>query len=102
MVKDKNLTFDNIVFSKNMFEDGISGKIQFDNGVVMSIIAGKYYYSNPREAKFHSDDFISFEVAIFDVEDNFITMEFAPDAGNDVLGWMSREDINNLIKKINK
>lgn len=102
MVKDKNLTFDNIVFSKNIFGDGISSRTQFDNGVVLSIIAGKGAYSNPREAKFHSDDFRSFEVAILDGEGNFITMKFAPDAGDDVLGWMSREDINELITKINK
>jgi hypothetical protein len=102
MVKDKDLTFDNIVFSKNMFGDGISAKVLFDSGVVMSIIDGKGAYSNPREAKFHSDDFSSFEVAVLDVEGNFITKEFAPDHHDDVLGWQSREDINELITKINK
>lgn len=102
MVKNKNLTFDNIIFSKNRFGDGISAKVQFDNGVVMSIIAGKGAYSNPREAKFHSDDFRSFEVAILDVEGNFITRDFVPDAHDDVLGWVSREKINELITKIEK
>ena len=48
------------------------------------------------------DDFSSFEVAIFNPQGDWATKEFFPDHNDDVLGWQSREDINNLIKKINK
>ena len=60
----------------------------------MSIVAGKGLYSLPRDAGDSPDNFLKFEVAIFDEDGNFVM-----DDGNDVLGWQSRSDIDELIKK---
>jgi hypothetical protein len=47
-------------------------------------------------------DFINdFEVAIFDKKNNdFITKFFHPDASDDVMAYMSKEDLEVLINKV--
>ena len=84
------------------WQDGVSSSPKFDNGFELSIVAGPGKYSSPKDKSNSPDDFSSFEVAIFDPQGNWATKEFFPDNGDDVIGWQSREDINNLIKKINK
>ena len=84
------------------WQDGVSSSPKFDNGFELSIVAGPGKYSSPKDEGDSPDDFSSFEVAIFDPQGNWATKEFFPDDVEDVIGWQSREDINNLIKKINK
>ena len=84
------------------WQDGVASSPKFDNGFELSIVAGPHKYSSPKDESNSPDDFASFEVAIFDPQGNWATKEFFPDHNDDVLGWQSREDINNLIKKINK
>jgi hypothetical protein len=49
-------------------------------------------------------DFINnFEMAIFDTESGeFVTKFFYPEAGNDVVGYMSGEDLETLLNKVLK
>jgi hypothetical protein len=49
-------------------------------------------------------DFINdFEVAIFDKEnDEFVTKFFYPEASDDVIGYMSGEDVESLVNKVLK
>ena len=84
------------------WQGGISSSPKFDNGFEMSIVAGPGKYSSPKYVGDSPDDFSSFEVAVFNPQGDLVTKEFFPDHNGDVLGWQSREDINNLIKKINK
>lgn len=86
----------------NSWQDGVSSSPKFDNGFEMSIVAGPGKYSSPRDKGDSSDDFSSFEVAIFNPQGDWVTKEFFPGHNDDVMGWQSREDINNLIKKISK
>ena len=72
----------------------------FDNGITISVQASKINYSTPREDLTSSDQFSSFEVAIWGEDGEFITKEFVPDAGDDVLGWQDRDEINTLMDKI--
>jgi len=84
------------------WQDGVAATQKFDNGFELSIVAGPGKYSSPKDKSNSPDDFSSFEVAIFNPQGDWATKEFFPDHNDDVLGWLSREDINNLIKKINK
>ena len=86
----------------NSWQDGVSSSPKFDNGFGMSIVAGPGKYSSPKDEGDSPDDFSSFEVAIFNPQGDWVTKEFFPGHNDDVMGWQSREDINNLIKKISK
>ena len=76
---------------------GVGATQTFDNGIAISVQASKVNYSTPREDLTSSDQFSSFEVAIWGENGEFITKEFVPDAGDDVLGWQGRGEINALM-----
>jgi hypothetical protein len=79
---------------------GVGAQYTFDNGITISVQASQVNYSTPRENLGSPNDFSSFEVGMWDAN-GWVTKELVDDAGDDVLGWQSREDINNLIKKVN-
>jgi len=87
-------TFKDISWKQHRVGKGaIQGLLMLDNGIELSIVAGEFFYSTPRKNLGTPDAFSSFEVAVFDVNGNFIP------ADNDmVLGWQSREDIDKLIQ----
>ena len=93
--------FKDLVFHSNI-SGGINSRTDFDNGFSISVIAGRMAYSTPREDKDSSDDFSSFEVAVFAPDGEFTREFFPEDHIDDVLGWQSRKDINSIIEKINK
>ena len=83
-------TFEDITWSKHQIGiNAIQGLLMLDNGIELSIVAGKGMYSTPREDLGSPDLYSSFEVAIFDKKGNMV---------DDVLGWKSKEDINILIQ----
>ena len=90
-------TFKDIIFKQHKVGKGnIQGLLMLDNGIELSVVAGTGMYSagktGVREAVDNVKDVSSFEVAVFDQDGEFI-------GGDMVLGWQSREDINELIKK---
>ena len=87
-------TFKDISWKQHRVDKGaIQGLLMLDNGIELSIVAGRFFYSTPRKDLGTPDAFSSFEVAVFDTNGNFIP------ADNDmVLGWQSREDIDKLIQ----
>ena len=91
-------TFKDIVFKQHRLGKGnIQGLLTLDNGIELSVVAGEGMYSSGkggvREPIDKVEDAISFEVAVFDQDGNFIG------ADNDlILGWQSREDICKLIQ----
>ena len=89
--------FKDLVFKKKEFGGGITAKAEFKNGFTISVIAGDLAYSTPREDLNSPDDFVSFEIAVFDPQGNWATKEFFPDHHDDVLGWQSRGQINALM-----
>lgn len=92
------MTFENILF-ENHFAGGIKGKLKV-NGHVLSVIAGAGFYSTPRENLTTPNEFTKFEVAVFDDGGNFVTNEIVEGITDDVMGWQTREDINNIIETI--
>jgi hypothetical protein len=65
------------------------------NKVEFSIVGG--------DTRLYGDFENTFEVAIFDVESrDFITRFFYPEASDDVIGWMSSEEVEKLVNSVIK
>jgi hypothetical protein len=92
-------TFKDLKFKNNKI-GGVSSSHTFDNGLTISVQASKGHYCSPREDLDSEDKYSSFEVAIIDKENNFVTAEFILDALDSVIGWQSKEKINKIIKEI--
>ena len=89
-------TFKDIQFHQSM-GGNLKSITRFDNGFELSVIAGEFAYSTPRENSTDPDFFSAFEVAVYD-HDGYFTREFFPeDHDDDVVGWQSRADINTLM-----
>jgi hypothetical protein len=89
--------FKDLVFKSRPF-GGVGAHMKFDNGFEISVQAGSFAYSTPREDKDSPDDFASFEVAVFGPPTgDFVTKDFVPDLEDDVLGWQDRGQINALM-----
>jgi len=84
----KNLNF--VPHSANP-KGSIQASLRLGNGKILSVVAGENLYSTSkdgvRKAVTDPNDVASFEVAVID--------ESQPDFN--VLGWQSREDINQII-----
>jgi len=90
--------FKDLVFNSRKFSGGIGATMRFDNGFEISVQAGAFPYSTPREDLKSPDDFVSFEVAVFGPPNgDFVTKKFVPDAHDEVLGWQDRGQINALM-----
>ena len=74
--------FNNLVFVDHPIGGGIMAKYRFDNGKVLSVIAGASFYSTPNSPLSKPEEVVSFEV-MFDGE---------------VEGWQSRDEINEIFE----
>jgi len=85
---------------KKQGHGGIGATAKFKD-VTVSIQAGKFVYSTPREDLSSINKFSAFEVAIWNNSEGgeFVTDKFIDCAG-DVAGWMPKEDIENLLQKL--
>ena len=92
--------FKDLKFEVSRF-GGIKARTTFDNGIGLSVIAGKNAYSMPRENNPDPDFFSKFEVAVFAPNGDFTREFFPEDHTNDaVMGWQTRADINTLMLQI--
>jgi len=90
--------FKDLEFKSRKFSGGIGATMLFDNGFEISVQAGSFNYSTPKEDLKSPDDFVSFEVAVFGPPNgDFVTKNFVPDLDDDVLGWQDRGQINALM-----
>ena len=89
-------TFNDLVFGERL-GGGIGARLDFDNGFSISVIAGQFAYSTPREDNSDPDFFSDFEVAVFAPNGDWATRDFLPESKDDVLGWRSRTEINTLM-----
>ena len=93
------MNFDNIIFKPKDI-GGFDSKTHFKNGHTLSVVCGGFAYCNPREDLSTPDEYSSFEVAVWDDKDNWVTKRFFPDHHDDVVGWLSRDEINDLMGRI--
>ena len=90
-------TFKDLIFKDHTHM--INAHHVFDNEWEISVSAGNGAYSTPREDLKNQESFSSFEIAIFNPKGDFATSEVLQ-IDDDVVGWQSREDINNIIEMI--
>ena len=71
------------------------------NGHVLSVQCGRRNYCSPREDLNSPEDYAAFEIAIWESggDREWCTQRFTSD-GDDVLGWVSREEIEKIIENI--
>ena len=91
------IQFKDLIFKDNTFM--INAHHVFDNNWEISVSAGSGIYSTPKEDLKDPELFSSFEIAIFNQNGDFATSEVLQ-IDDDVAGWQSREDINNIIEMI--
>ena len=89
-------TFNDIQFFPSM-GGNLKSTTKFDNGFELSVIAGEFAYSTPREQNPDPDFFSEFEVAVFTPDGEFTREFFPEDHSDDVMGWQSRADINTIM-----
>lgn len=90
-------TFDDLIW-ENHPHDGFAARHTFENGATISVVCGSFAYCTPREGMPSVEDYESFEAAVINSDHDFITSEFI--GSDDVAGWLSREQITELIEKI--
>jgi hypothetical protein len=76
---------------------GVGASLTLDNGIIVSVIASIGSYSTPREDLLSPDGYSSFEVALLDVDGEWMTGQILPGCNDDVIGWQSREQINSIM-----
>ena len=89
-------TFKDIQFFPSM-GGNLKSSTKFDNGFELSVIAGEFAYSAPRENNEDPDFFLEFEVAVFNSDGKFTREFFPEDTNDDVLGWQDRDEIDSLM-----
>lgn len=87
-------TFENITWKPHSLEGAIQGTMELDNDRTLSVVAGNGLYSTPRDSISSVSEVSAFEVAVFEPNGDFWTSE---DWTDEVVGWQTREDINNII-----
>ena len=97
--KIKDMKFKDLKFEKQ-HHGGVGATVDF-NDIIVSIQAGKFVYSNPREDLLDSSMYSSFEVAVFDKEGRFITEKYIEDCSDgEVSGWTPKERIEQLLEDL--
>jgi hypothetical protein len=71
------------------------------NGHVLSVQCSQRNYCDPREDLDSPEDYASFEIAIWEAtgDKEWCTQRFT-DIDDEVIGWISREEIEEIIEKI--
>jgi hypothetical protein len=83
-------------------EDIMKSKIDHPLGGYQSIIkVGRYEVSVVGGRERAYGDFVNtFELAIFDKDNNFVTKKLVASAEHDVVGWLDKEELMDIINQI--
>ena len=81
-------TFDDLKFTKHPIGVGVQARIQFDNGYGASVVQG--YYIN-------GGDKGLYELAVLDNEGH---VTYDTPIANDVIGYLTEEEVTNVLKQI--
>lgn len=81
-------TFKDLVFEDRPYDMGIASRIQFDNGYGASVVKGPYTYGGNNGL---------YEMAVLDSNGN---LTFDTPITNDVIGYLSEDEVTNYLKQI--
>lgn len=93
-------TFNDLKFQKHPAGGGWAGWYDFDNGCKISVICGEFAYSTPKLSLSGPAEYDQFEVAILGADGEWATKEILPNSEEDVIGWLSREKISEIMELI--
>ncbi len=79
--------FKDLVFNPHPSGEGIQARIEFDNGYGVSVICTPFSYGGKSGL---------YEMAVF--HDGELT--YTTDLGDDVKGWLTEDEVTELLKKI--
>ncbi len=80
---------------------GFKSKTNIKDNIDISIVCGQFFYCSPRVNLSDPLEYDSYEIAIF--KDGEFTREFFDEFhGDDVIGYISEDEITSLINKIKK
>jgi len=68
-------------------------RIRLSEDVVLSIIKAPYSHGGPDGL---------YEIAIFSNDGDFITHQFFPDIDDDVIGWLTLQDVDDIVAELKK
>jgi len=71
-----------------------------EKGYTLSVQCGEFIYCSPRKNLSSPSEYSSFEIAIIDPEGRFITDLFIKDHDEEVAGWRSRDEIDDILTKL--
>jgi hypothetical protein len=91
------VTFDDIEFKTHVSGDGVHGLIFFPGGYGLSVVRYRYPFGG---GSYTSNDIEDYEVAIIKGRKGNWEICYDTKITNDVLGFQTKEDINNIIKHI--
>ncbi len=92
-------TFDDIEFKPHGVGEGLHGLIFFPGGYGLSVVRFKHPGSL-RYSSYTDDD--TWEVAIIEGTKNQWEICYDTEITKDVLGWQTEEDINKIIKHVQR
>ena len=91
------MKFTDLIFEK--CEDNQFRSVGKVNGYRLSVVAGDMMYCDPQEDLDDVEGYNNFEVAVLD-DNGFATHKFVPGLDDDVLAYVSRDGINDIINSI--
>lgn len=97
------MKFEDLKFERQLM--GGFGSTTKINGYTLSVQCSSFHYCTPRLNLSSAEDYSSFEIAVIDNSKKaFVTSDFIEDAYGEVpggvQGWVTREEINKVIKRI--
>tara|TARA_R110002072_G_scaffold222544_1_gene379541 strand:- start:776 stop:1066 length:291 start_codon:yes stop_codon:yes gene_type:complete len=95
------ITIDDLKFTRQA-HGGIGCKLNTRSKITISIQAGEFVYSSPRENLDDADKYTLFEVAMFNAKGNYVTRQFINCGDDEVAGWVTRGVINNLLYQLER
>lgn len=72
------------------------------NGYILSVQCSIFHYCTPKLNLSSVEDYSAFEIAVIKIgNDKFVTYNFIDETTPyDIAGWVTREEINKVIKRI--
>lgn len=92
------MTFNDLTFVKR--NDGMWRSKTLIGNLTLSVIAGQFAYSQPRETLESVDGYSRYEAAVMDDDGHLMTSKIRTRLMDEVIGYMTPEEINELIKEI--
>jgi hypothetical protein len=94
------MTYNELIFLPHLSGFGHQARFTFENGYEISVVCGGFFYCTPKEDLMFADEYDTYEVAVFSPDGMFVTDEFINCDGNDVAGYLNKDDISDLMTNV--